>query len=337
MRAVYAMDSSAALTFRQKLLQRHFMTYEPAKSASDPGQPSLYPLTDLGLIEVTGTEAESFLNAQLSRNVDSGKPLRAPLSAWHDARGRVLALVRTLWTGECWLILAKGADVDALIRRLRMFVLRADVQLRNGSSGWRAGAAHGNIEAWLARRSLTLGTQPGDVAVAGGAFIIRVGSRLAYLVAAGDTLADFESDLPTDQRESGAVEEIRLGLVDLTPKLAGRYTAHMLNLDRLGAVAFDKGCYPGQEVIARTQNLGSAKRRVFRFSAALTRVPAVGSALLDGGGRRVGEVVRAAAGANGRVELLAVVHVNAAADGPVFDAGGSIPLVREPLPEVSIP
>ena len=145
-------------------------------------------------------------------------------------------------------------------------MLRADVQLRNVRSEWQAAALLGNPEPMLAARSVTLGAEPGDAATANGAFVIRVGPQLAYLVAAGATLGGFGNDCPAGHVEAGAVAEIRLGLVALVPELAGRYTAHMLNLDRLGAVAFDKGCYPGQEVIARTRNLGRVKRRVFRFS-----------------------------------------------------------------------
>ena len=323
---------SAVLTFRENLLQQHFMTSEPVISAADPAPPSLYPLADLGLIEVSGTDAETFLNAQLSRNVSSGEPPRATLAAWHDAKGRVLAVFRTIWTGERWLLLANGADVEALSRRLRMYVLRADVRLRNASEEWRAAAVLGGIDRWLERRSITLGEQPGDAVMLDGAFFVRVGPRLAWLVAAGEFPEDLESDCPVGHDESGAVEEIRLGLVDVTPELTGRYTAHMLNLDRLGAVAFDKGCFPGQEVIARTENLGRVKRRVFRFSGELKHVPAVGSALLDSSGNAAGEVVRAATTAEKRVELLAVVRVDAALCDLTCADEVSVPLARDSLP-----
>ena len=302
------------------------------KTSRERDQPVLCPLADMGVIEVAGAEAEAFLNAQLSCNVDSGKPLRATLAAWHDARGRVLALVWAFWTRDRWLLLAKGADVDALIRRLRMFVLRADVQLRNATSEWRAAAVLGGIEAWLASRSVSLGTRPGDMVNTNGVFMIRVGPGLAWLVSAGQTPGDFERDFPANHGESGAPEEIRLGLVDLVPEITGRYTAHMLNLDRLGAVAFDKGCFPGQEVIARTQNLGSVKRRVLRFSGTMQQAPAVGTALLDSNGRSVGEVVRAATDSGTTVELLAVVRVAAASGALTCATEDRVQLTRASLP-----
>ena len=308
------------------------MTIRTTTAARKRNEPVLCPLTDMGVIEVSGDDAEGFLNGQLSHDVRSRLPLRATLSAWLDARGRVLALFRAIRTGDHWLLLTRGADVEALIRRLRMFVLRADVQLCNQSSQWLAVAALGGIEPWLESRSIALGARTGDMATANGAFFIRVGPRLVYLVSAGEAAGDWTGDNPSGAEESAALEEIHLGLVNLTPELTGRFTAHMLNLDRLGAVAFDKGCYPGQEVVARTENLGTVKRRVFRFSGKLEREPTVGKALLDSRGSQVGEVVRAVSVGDSRVELLAVVRIDSATGALTCAAEPGSALTRESLP-----
>ena len=295
-------------------------------------EPALCPLTDMGVIEVTGDDAEGFLNGQLSHDVRSRPPLRATLSAWLDARGRVLAMFRALRTGDHWLLLTRGADMDALIQRLEMFVLRADVRLRDVSSECFAAAALGDIDPWLARRAVRLSSQTGAMATANGAFLIRVGPRLVYLVSAGATNWKSVHDFPAITEEAAASEEIRLGLFNLVPQLVGRYTAHMLNLDRLGALAFDKGCYPGQEVVARTQNLGAVKRRVFRFSGVLKHEPNVGAALLDSGGSQVGEVVRVVTTGESHVELLAVVRIDSATGALTCAPEPGSALTREPLP-----
>ena len=295
-------------------------------------EPVLCPLTDMGVIEVTGTDAEAFLNAQLSRNVHSRRPPQATLAAWLDARGRVLTLFRVLRAGDGWLLLTRGADVEALIRRLSLFVLRADVRLRDLSSRWLAAAAVGSIEPWLERRSVALGSQAGDSATTNGAFLIRVGPRLVYLVSAGEAPGNVAGGTPSGAEESATLEEIRLGLVNLVPELIGRYTAHMLNLDRLGALEFDKGCYPGQEVVARTQNLGAVKRRLFRFSGQLEQEPSVGTAVLDASGSQVGTVVRAASVSESRLELLAVVRIESAPGALTCAPEPGLALTREPLP-----
>lgn len=289
-------------------------------------------MVDVGLIEVAGGDAEAFLNAQLSQNVCATEPLRATLAGWHDAKGRVLAVLWALWTGDRWLLLVKGADIEALLRRLSMYVLRADVRLRDASEGWRAAAVVGSTDASEETLFATLGKRPGDaVAGADKAYAFRIGPKLAYVAAPGRSLQAIQDLLTVGSAEEASLKEIRLGLVSLVPELAARYTAHMLNLDRLGAVSFDKGCYPGQEIIARTQNLGSAKRRLSRYSGPLEQVPAVGSALLDAGGIRVGEVVRSASCNDRGIELLAVVRLDAAS-GQVYCAGAEgNPLVRRHL------
>ncbi len=106
----------------------------------------------------------------------------------------------------------------------------------------------------------------------------------------------------------------------------------MLNLDRLGALAFDKGCYPGQEVIARIQNLGNVKRRLFRFSGPLREQPPAGSGLIDASGNEVGEVLRAARNDAQRVEFLAVVRVDAVEGSLAWIGEPETSLTRERLP-----
>ena len=302
---------------------------ERSEPALCPSEPALCPLTDMGAIEVTGADAEAFLNAQLSRNVSARQ---ATLAAWLDARGRVLAVFRVLRAGDRWLLLTRGADADALIRRLSMYVLRADVRLCNLSAQWFAAALIGGIEPWLESRSIALGSQTGDTAAANGAFLIRVGRRSVYLLSAGETPGDWPGGIPSGPEESAALEEIRLGLVHVAPQMTGRYTAHMLNLDRLGALEYDKGCYPGQEVVARTRNLGTVKRRTFRFSGELEREPAVGTALLDSGGSQVGEVIQAAAAGASRVELLAVIRIDSATGALTCSTEPGLALTRESLP-----
>jgi folate-binding Fe-S cluster repair protein YgfZ len=102
-----------------------------------------------------------------------------------------------------------------------------------------------------------------------------------------------------------------------------------LNLDELGAVSFTKGCYPGQEIIARLHNLGGVKRRLRRYSAASAPAPAGTAVVAAADNSVVGEVVRSATAESGS-ELLAVVD-NAAADTPLATSGG-VPLRALALP-----
>ena len=309
------------------------MTIRTTTAARKRNEPVLCPLTDMGVIEVSGDDAEGFLNGQLSRNVNARQPPRATLAAWLDARGRVLALFRVLYADDRWLLLTRGADVEALIRRMNMFVLRDDVRLRNATADREAVAVVGNKDTLTVPPLADLGHLSGGSAAAeGGTHVIRIGPRLAWAIAPREELRTRRDRFPHASEETAAAEEVLLGLVDLVPDLAGRFTVHMLNLDRLGAVSFDKGCYPGQEIVARTQNLGRVKRRVFLFGGRLGQAPPVATALLDPGGDAVGEVVRAAAIGGAGVKLLAVVRADAVTDDLVCATDTDAPLDREALP-----
>ena len=297
-----------------------------------PTPPTLCPLPNLRFIEVAGSDVEAFLNAQLSRDVAGGPPNRAPLAAWHDSKGRVLALLRALRTDDKWMLLTHGADPAALVRQLMVFVLRADLEMRDASAQWRGAVAVGDVDHWIEGRGATLGSNPGDAGKVDGAFIIRVDAATAYLAAPAATLAGIEPQFSATDSTKGELAEIRSGLVNVSPDLAGRFSPQMLNLDRLGALAFDKGCYPGQEVIARIQNLGSVKRRVFRFSGRLQEVPPAGTVLIDPSGGEAGEILRAARADDQSVELLAVVKTDAVDERLTCSGEAETPLTKEDLP-----
>ena len=139
-------------------------------------------------------------------------------------------------------------------------------------------------------------------------------------------VAALEPEIARTPPAAAALAEIRLGLPAITAPLVDRFVAQMLNFDLLGAMAFDKGCYPGQEIVARVHNLGEVKRRVRRYSTRAAP-PAIGAAV-TGAGATVGEVVRSAPTPDGS-ELLAVVD-HAAAAGPLT-------IVDAPLHELPLP
>jgi folate-binding protein YgfZ len=154
----------------------------------------------------------------------------------------------------------------------------------------------------------------GDVA------FVRIGE--AYWLALGPPQAVEELGATLQPTTDAAVElaEIRLGIPTVTPAIAERFVAQMLNLDLLGALSFDKGCYPGQEIIARVHNLGGVKRRARRY-ALRAAAPAPGTVVASGE-QAVGEVVRAAPTHDG-CELLAVVD-HAAAGSQLTCAGAAL-------------
>lgn len=281
-------------------------------------------LPDSVCIEVRGTDATAFLHGQLAVSLTSSGPSDAPLAGWHDARGRVRALVRVHHFPDHWLLVAPSDGAGAFVNKLKLFVLRSAVTIDTVAEPRVAAIVDASTE-WLERHGAAA-TAPNRSIAAGELRLTRIGGDLWQLLGHSTALAAVASSLPVATPLDVAAAEIALGLPSITAALAERFVAQMLNLDVLGAVAFDKGCYPGQEIIARVHNLGGVKRRSRRYFAATAALPVGAPVTADGA--NVGEVVRSAATPTG-CELLAVVD-NAAA-GNALSSGG-VALAARPLP-----
>jgi folate-binding protein YgfZ len=305
----------------------------------DPPEPmppspcSLAPVPNLAAIAVRGADAAAFLGAQLSQRPPQPGDRRAPLTAWHDPKGRVQALFRVLARNDGSFTLLTDASVaEAVVAGLGRFVLRARVELGVIAAHDAAAAVIGDATDWLRRQQIDVGDDAGAFAERDGSIWLRVGPTLLYVTGPALAAAVSAGELPNLPPEDAELAAIRLGLPTVSAALRGLFLPQMLNLDRLGGIAFDKGCYPGQEIIARTQNLGSVKRRLLRLESAIRgTAPPAGAALADENGRMAGIVVRAAAGPDA-VELLAVVDL-AAQHGMLHTlAEGTAPLELFPAP-----
>lgn len=268
-----------------------------------------FPLASLSSLTVTGPDARSFLQGQLSSNLDEVTATRGQLSGWHDPRGRVLAFLRVLPWGEGFLLLTHAGLAAPIEKRLRMFILRAKVAVQAGPCVFGVTAGHAGPLAL--GNGLQVGPEPRDAACSDSASAMRMPGRAGWLVV-GEPV---EPIAPPDAAAVAAWEwaEIEAGIPEVYPATSGQFVAQMLNLDRIGAVSFTKGCYPGQEIVARAHHLGRVKRRarLFRVAGA---PPAPGDALADSGGT----VVRTAVGGDGCL-LMAVVPDDAAGPSALAD------------------
>jgi folate-binding protein YgfZ len=299
-----------------------------------PSALQLCLLHDLGFILVTGRDAEEFLHAQLSQRVRGLAPGTAPLAGWHDAKGRVRAIFRVLKLGsEAWLLIADAETASRSLGQLRLFVLRSDVTLQESNDRWSGAALLGNT---AAAAGPALGAVADAAAEHDGVWWVRAGAELAYAFGSPADVKALAERMRNASPGAAALAEIRLGLPRVGVALEERYLPQMLNLDLLGAVVFDKGCYPGQEIIARTHNLGAVKRRMRRFRGALGHLPDPGTELVDETGHTIGEVVRAAR-EDGAVELLAVVRLDALSSGTFCKDAPGTPLRQLGLPYESRP
>lgn len=249
------------------------------------------PAASPGAIRIAGADAATFLHGQLTQDVVGMADGEARLAGLQTAQGRVIAVLRLARVGTSYTALLPAARVDAVIAHLRRYTLRARVTLE-------AIAAH----AVPAERAADVAAEAGagcELHDAGGGRLVLAGEPPPGLAPPGPVPAP-----------AWALAGIRAGLPELDAATAEVFTAHMLNLDRLGAICFTKGCYTGQEIVARTEHQGRVKRRLLRYALPAGLPPAPLAALHDCE-TRAGEVLMAASAA-GAAECLAVVPLEAA-------------------------
>lgn len=294
-----------------------------------PFDSPLFAVPHAGLIGIGGPDAPAFLQAQLSRRIDDLTPEFSALAGWHDARGRVRAVFRVLVTHSGYLLIGPGGLTADLHAALRMYVLRSRVTLEIAPLV--CGGILAGQSAEQASHRPGLPPLPGArdaVATAGSITAVCVAPGCWYLIGTAEDL----QVAPAPDSSPIAAAEIRAGLPQVDARTTARYVPHMLNLDRLGALDFHKGCYPGQEVIARTEHLGAVKRRACGFTCRGVAIPDSETPVLDARHEVVGTVLRAAGEDDGTIVLLAVVALDALGQSLFLGAPDGPQLGRLALP-----
>jgi folate-binding protein YgfZ len=252
-------------------------------------------LTRYGLLSVTGEQAREFLHAQLTNDIANLPAGRAALAGWCSPKGRLLASFLVIPIARGFLLQLAADLAPAVAKRLSMFVLRAKVKVADETADW------SQIGIWGAVAGApgeALGTQELD-----GTIFVRAGqSRLLALSRDASRLESQGTEVPEAR---WALDEIRAGRPHITGATQDQFVPQMVNYEAIGAVNFQKGCYPGQEIVARAQYRGQVKRRM-----KLLRAP-TGTQLLPGQEFQGGVVVDAASAPDG-VEVLAVLPIDAA-------------------------
>ena len=273
------------------------------------------PLPDLGVLAVRGPDARRFLNGQLSQDVLSMDGSTVRLAGLHNAQGRALAVLRLVaWADDvilCVLPRSAVAEVRALLAR---YLLRAKAALTDESDAWRLEGLRGDCLPGAARRE--------DGAVIWGHAPDGRCLRITPLAASDAATAAAGGPLPdTAALQAWHLADIAAGLPQIHPGTRGEFVAQMLNLDVLGGISFTKGCYTGQEVIARAHYRGRVKRRLQRFEAMLPAdhaIPTPGETLRLAD-RRAAQLVHAVRRPDGRLEFLAVAPYATTADDAATD------------------
>lgn len=282
-------------------------------------------LGTLAALAVRGADARTFLQGQLSHDTRKLTSAHALLACANNAQGRVQAVVSLVEHGDAILLVAPPDIVAMLGARLRMFVLRSKVTLAPADELVLVAVNAAEAARWAGEAPLAAG----DCAAREDATVLRWWSteERYLLIAPRAAVAEASPDPALGAAWHRA--DIAAGLPQVYPQTRESFVAQMLNLDLLNAIAFDKGCYTGQEIIARVHYRGTIKRRMFRFAAALAAPPAPGTPLLNDGSP-AGEVVDGCVTGASSSELLAVVSLDRV-EGRLTLADGT-PLERLGLP-----
>ncbi len=273
----------------------------------------LVDLSHFGLIRATGVDAASFLHNQLTNDVNNLAEGHAQWNGWCAVKGRLL-MTCVLWKiGDAYWLMMPRALVGGTIKRLRMFVLRAKVVLDDVSDELVRVGCIGSVDLAAARSPMTVTSN-------NGAMMLKPDSAATvYIAPATEAISYWNGKSATAKPAPASawdLHQIRQGVLTVLPETVEAFVPQMANFELAGGVSFKKGCYPGQEIVARTQYRGILKRRMVRVAIATTEM-ALGDKLYspEFGDQACGEVANFAALETGGVEALVVAQVESIKGG----------------------
>lgn len=270
-------------------------------------------LSHEGVLAVRGSDAGKFLQGQLTCNIGYLDEQTSSLGSRCMQKGRMQSSFRILPEGDGFLLAMTRELLEPQLADLKKYAVFSKAKLTDESAAWvRFGLDHGT--AALAALGLDVPQQPGATVRHDGLIAINVSADRVELwapAAQADAIGtQLAAHLPQGELDDWLLGQIRAGIGQVMEQTRELFIPQMINLQAVGGVSFKKGCYTGQEIVARMQYLGKLKRRLYRLALDQAQVPAPGSEIFSPThASSVGEVVIAARG-----ELLAVLTADAVED-----------------------
>lgn len=278
-------------------------------------------LSHYGLISIHGKDAEDFLQGQLTNDIRHIDEYHTQLSAYCTPKGRMLANFRIFRRGDTYYIQIPQQRLDSVINRLRMFVMRAKVNLENASESFvRIGVSGPDADELLKDAcGCALPADVDQVTQQGEVTIMRVaGTKHSRFEVIGlsETMQKIWDDLNVKAAPIGHDHwdslEILAGLPVILDATAEAFVPQMTNMQIINGVDFKKGCYTGQEIIARMEYLGKLKRRTYLARLNSETVPQAGDELFSSiskSGQGAGKIINAKPYSDGGYVCLAVIEI----------------------------
>jgi hypothetical protein len=296
-------------------------------------------LSNLGLLEVSGTDALTFLQGQVTNDVKQlTLSSQAHLTAYCNPKGRMLALFLAFYQNDCFNLQFNRSLLEPIMKRLKMYVMRSKVEIKDNSENFIIFGIDGPEASSILASSLTklsfdieLPKKNYEFVTFSNTLILMLPSiagRTRFQVITDTTNA---SDIKNTLKQYCQVEEqtywdwldIKAGIPDVLIATQEQFVPQMLNLDLLNGINFKKGCYTGQEIVARTHYLGSVKRRTYLVEISLAdkssaESPKAGDKVFDASKNEIGQFVRVANIAENQFDALVELRIESAIAGKVF-------------------
>jgi len=283
------------------------------------GKGAMCVLDHLGCIRAAGADAQSFLQSQLSNDINLLQDAQAQLSAYCNPKGRMLAQFLILPDQQDYLLLLPKSILEATLKRLRMFILRSQVTLTDVSDEIISIGLVGHDVAQSVPGAVSLPAEDYRLTQTPDDLIAKLPApwpRYLLLCSPKQATSFWQQAstqlLATDQHLWHWLD-ILAGLPSIWPQTVEEFVPQMLNLELINGVNFKKGCYPGQEIVARMHYLGKPKRRMYRLTLETGPLPAPGTDIYEaqGDGQSAGKIVLAEAGPS-ETQCLAVIKTDKA-------------------------
>jgi len=309
----------------------------------DPEQQTIIAdLSHLGVIRVEGSDAMTFLQGQTTNDISKLDSATGHLNGYCSPKGRLLASFYIIMRNDAYYIIIERALLPAVLKRLNMFVLMSKVELEDVSDQFVLMGINGaDAEAALAKVTSSIPETDYAVTHDGGYSFLKLPGEQRYLlfsdadnaITLWGTLSEHASRVGY---QNWKLTDIRAAVPTIYEQTVEAFVPQMVNMQALQGVSFKKGCYTGQEIVARMQYLGTLKRRMYRGSVDSTDSVLPGTAIFSSSsssGQGAGKIVDAQPSPTGGYEFLAVIEIASAEAGALTlgsEDGASITLDELP-------
>jgi len=302
----------------------------------------LADLSQIGILAVRGADAETFLQGQFTNDVRHLDAAHSQLNGYCSPKGRLLATFRIFRSDAAYMLCMPSAMLESVRKRLQMFIMRSAVTLEPASERLlHIGVSGANAQAALEGMIQTLPADVDGVTQSGEFTVLRIPgiapryeifALLSAMEKLWETLAAHAAPAGTAAWE---LLDIQAGLPSIVAETADAFVPQMVNFGLIGGVSFKKGCYTGQEVVARMQYLGKLKRQMYLARIPTEQSPQPGDDVFsaDDAAQSAGKIVNAQPHPDGGYAVLAVIQIGSREAGTVhYGAADGPELIFSELP-----